>query len=673
MAASNPFALVRASDYTDKQINSLWVEIGSATINRIIDPRSPISKYILGGKGTGKTHLLRYHSYQVSRQRDAKLSGVDAVKKYGYLAIFLRATGLDASRFETGDPKGWQQLFGVYLELKLAELLLDALCDIKRTSMGHQFDDVGFIHHLTPFILDDRLATCQSIQDFGEWITSQRRAIDDAVNNSAFTGRLDIRVPFAIGSLALRIRGAIGSWSADLAEIPLIYMIDEIENFNGPQQEVVNSLIRYGEDLTTFRVTGRLYGIKTSATLAAGEENREGAEFKTTKLDEILREYQKYPEFARKFVSKRLAAAGVVPASQVLRKGDFDPRACFEVLDSDELYARTIESLKIDSTDQSFSSRFGAALEFLVASKRVTADDARYIQTTLTQRTPPLLARLNVLLFCKKLKKSTNPMRLAEKLATDASRFSENRHGGESYYRTAYGHWAGDLFAQLCRDSRSTYGVPYAGFDLFVKMSSGNPRNLLVILGRVYEIAEFKGLDFVDGPKLPVTIQTEGAKEAARFMYERDTNYGSDSDLARRAISRLAILLRTARYALSIPEVSPIAVSFANADVSEPALKVLHSALNYSYVFEISEGRPDRNNQALNRKIQLNPLLSPHWGLPVGRRGDLSLDRDLINAIFHPDMQAEFEAILRKLETRWNNPFQRARDNRLEAKQSELF
>ncbi|RQU83851.1 hypothetical protein DF133_29800 [Burkholderia cenocepacia] len=659
MIAPNPFALARASDYTDKQINSLWVEIGSATVNRIIDPRSPVSKYILGGKGTGKTHLLRYHSYQVSRQRDSKLSGVNVLKKYGYLAIFLRATGLDASRFEAGDSPGMQHLFGVYLELKLAEILLDALCDVKCSSPECRFDDDAFVRYFAQFVRDDLLADCSSIESFREWVTNQRRMIDDAVNNAAFTGRIDVRVPFKIGSLALPIRVAIGMWSTELAEIPLIYMIDEIENFNASQQEVVNSLIRYGEGLATFRVTGRLYGIKTYATLAMGEENREGAEIKTTKLDEILREYQKYPEFARKFVSKRLAAAGVVPARQVFKKGEFDPRDCFDELDSEELYAKTIDALGLDSTDQTFLRRFDAALAFLIESGRATQSDLEYIKSSLTQGMPPILARLNVLIFCKKLSKSRHPTRLAESLMTDAVEFAEDRRKSSSYYRTAYGHWAGDLFAQLCRDSKATYGVPYAGFDFFVKMSSGNPRNLLVILGRIYEIAEFKGLDFVNGPKVSIAVQTEGAKEAARFMYESDTNYGSDSDLARRAVERLAILLRTARYSLSIPEVSPLAVSFANADVSEPAMRVLHAALNYSYVFEVSEGRPDRNNQGLNRKIQLNPLLSPKWELPIGRRGDLSLSKDLVNAIFNPDMQEEFEIILRRLDAKWNNPFQK--------------
>jgi hypothetical protein len=669
----NPFALARASDYSDKQINSLWVEIGSAAISRIIDPQSTVSKYILGGKGTGKTHLLRYHSYQVARQRDPNVSGVALLKKYKYLAVFLRATGLDATRFEAGSLEShqWQQLFGVYLELRLVELVLDALCDIKHTSPAETLDDSAFIEHMSRSVNDIDAAGCTNLEAFSEWVVMTRRSIDDAINNAAFTGRLDIRIPFAIGSLALQTSVAIGKWNKSLSEISLIYLIDEIENFSVSQQQVVNSLIRYSEGRATFRVTGRLYGRKTFATLAGGEENREGAEFKTTNLDDILRENHKFPEFSRKFVAKRLSAAGIVPFAHVDKDGIFEPKECFEELDSENLYSQTIRSLRIESNDLGFLKRFESALLSAPTSDSENGiSNGASVAETLADEFPPIIQRLNVLLFCKKFKRKSSARTLARTIANDASNFLTAPVRERNYYANAYGHYAADLFAQLCRDSKVAAGVPYAGFDLFVRMASGNPRNLLIILGRAYEIAAFKDIDFVNGPPLAVSIQSDAALESARFMYERDTNYGSDSDLARDAVDRLAVLLRTARYALNIPEVSPLAVSFSNSDLSHTSQKVLHAALNYSYVFEIYEGRPDRNSQNVHRKIQLNPMLSPKWGLPVGRRGDIGLSHELVNAIFDPSLQPEFEALLRAADTRWNSPF---RSSAKKVTQGELF
>jgi hypothetical protein len=655
----NPFAQFRASDYTDEQINSLWVEIGPTAINTIIEPRSKVSKFILGGKGTGKTHLLRYYSYSVARLRSPKESGMSILAKQKFLAIFLRATGVDAARFEATSviTNKWQQLFGVYLELRLVEGVLEALCDIKSTSNIDSFDDRAFIAELGKSILDRSVLECQSISDLRAWIIQQRRHIDDAVNNAAFTGSLELRVPFSIGSLCLPVSRAISKWNSLLSELPLIYLIDEIENFSASQQQVVNSFIRYGEGLATFRVTGRLYARKTFSTLADGEENREGSEFKTAILDDILRKYPKYPEFAKKFVVKRLGMAGLTLRWNNSTKSEFDPRQCFEEISSQDYYSDAIAALGFDKYEPSFIKTFVETYRANREKGNHSDDTGREISTILTKDIPLLLQKLNLLLFCKKHRRTTIGIALAERIRSDALTFLAENGKGRNYYATAYGHYALDLFAQLSRESKKAGSVPYAGFDTFVRMSSGNPRNLLIILGRAYEIAVFKDVDFIHGEKLSIAMQTESALEAAKFMYERDTNYGSQSEQGRDATTRLASLLRTARYAMKIPEVSPLAVSFSDSDLTPEAAKALDSALNYSFVFDISDGRPDRNSQRINRKIQLNPLLSPRWGLPVGRRGDLSLNRELVNSVFAPQSQGDFDLLLRVLNAKWNNPF----------------
>lgn len=95
---------------------------------------------------------------------------------------------------------------------------------------------------------------------------------------------------------------------------------------------------------------------------------------------------------------------------------------------------------------------------------------------------------------------------------------------------------------------------------------------------------------------------------------------------------------------------------------------MLESAINYSLVHEIHEGRVDRNNQLIRRKIQLSPMLSARWGLPIARRGDISLSGEVMNAIFDPRSRESFEPLLRLLHSRWNFPFTPAyKDARQEA------
>lgn len=674
MDYENPFALARASDYTIDQINSLWVEMGDHVVDAIIEPRSRHSKYILGGKGTGKTHLLRYFSYPATQKRHGNLPGLDVLRRQGFLAVFLRATGLDAARFEmsTAQPAVWQQVFAVYLELRLVDMVLDAMSDIQATTPNEQFDDASFLRSFGDGITDQEFKRCDNIGAFRKWVADTRNELDSAINNAAFTGKLETRLPFTMGALCLKIGPALGAWHSDLDNLPLIYLIDEIENFSASQQQVVNSLIRYGEGSATFRVTGRLYAIRTLSTLGDGEANREGSEFKKTILDEIVSQFKSYPGFARRFVVKRLTASKKFPDDRKKAVAKIDPAAFFEEIDSSNFYSDYLERQGIDP-ESAHIKRFTTALTQGPASSQLSDKIVKDVVAYLVSELPFLIAKLNLLLFAKKLK-TQDPVKFAEQLRRDSEAFLENART-RGYYATAYGHYSGDLFAQLCRDAKSSTGVPYAGFDTFVKMSSGCPRNLLIILGRIYEIATFKGLSFDESQPISVSLQTEGVDEAARFMFDSDANYGSRSDRARVAVSRLASVLRTARFALNIPEVAPLSVSFADDELTQPAVETLQSALNYSLVFEIPDGRPDRNSQKVLRKINLNPMLSPRWGLPVGRRGDLSLNGDLVNSIFDVDKKEEFEFLLKSLEAKWNFPFgnEKRSDVTSALKQSRLF
>jgi len=646
--SSNPFSLVKSSDYTDEQINSLWVDLGDKIVAKIIEPDSEMSKYILGGKGAGKTHLLRYHSYPVARKRTpAKKSGLSIIAGTKYLAVFLRASTLDSSRFEAviGTASAWQQLFGVYLEVQLSIAVLEALCNIAETSPDDVLAEDQFILELRRQVRDSTLDTANDLAAVLDWLISVRDDIDDAIAASAFSGNLQWTAPVFIGQLALPLKRAIDRLHPTLADSSLIYMLDEIENFTVLQQEVVNTLIRFGEGKASFRISGRLYAVKTYSVIGRAEENRDGQEYRVENLDRTLRENQRYSSFAREFILRRLG---------IQIRGGADSiklPALFEDIKTDDFYRHALTQVGIQESDNSFIDSFSEILRTATTKRDLVEQPDEVIQN-LTDHLPLLIQKLNILLFCKKYKKNASAVSLAAKIRDQSVDFIENLSRGS--YSTAFGHYKADLFAQLCRENRRP--VPYAGFDLFVDMSCGNPRSLIILLGQVFDIASFKGLGFMDGPPIPMQIQTNAAREAAEFMYENDCNYGISSDRARISIDRLATVLRTARYALKIPEVSPLAVSFDEDGLSPSAKECLTAALSYSLVFR-SEGRQDRNSHRLLTKIQLNPMLSPRWGLPTGLRGDISLNSDLANAIFDIDAKAKFLNLLKIIEARWNNPF----------------
>ncbi|MGE4419578.1 MAG: hypothetical protein AB7D38_07065 [Sulfurimonas sp.] len=66
MMFKNPFMSVNANQLTDEEINNFWAEGFYEDFMKI---DSPMPIVILGGKGAGKTHLMRYFFYKSQKDR----------------------------------------------------------------------------------------------------------------------------------------------------------------------------------------------------------------------------------------------------------------------------------------------------------------------------------------------------------------------------------------------------------------------------------------------------------------------------------------------------------------------------------------------------------------------------------------------------------------------------
>ena len=60
-------------------------------------PKSLMPMFIVGGKGSGKTHLMRHFAFEL--QKIASQSLREFVSSEGYLGVYVRGSGLNASRF----------------------------------------------------------------------------------------------------------------------------------------------------------------------------------------------------------------------------------------------------------------------------------------------------------------------------------------------------------------------------------------------------------------------------------------------------------------------------------------------------------------------------------------------------------------------------------------------
>jgi hypothetical protein len=265
----------------------------------------------------------------------------------------------------------------------------------------------------------------------------------------------------------------------------------------------------------------------------------------------------------------------------------------------------------------------------------------------------PLLEKTNILEFYQEWSSGDDLVEAAKRIGAVARRFSQGK--AERHYEQLYRHFKADLFAQLLR--QCGLKQRYLGIDAFVDMSQGCPRNLLTILKHVFDWAIFNGeKPFVMG-KISVESQHAGVKEAAEWFFKDARMPGEDGVAIRNSIGRLATLFREIRFADKPSECSVIAFSVDSAKLTPEADRIVKLCAQWSLLLAIEPGQRDRNSERVDEKYELNRMLSPHWDLPISRRGTLALNRDLAIAIFDQGYAHRFEELARRAVDRMTAPW----------------
>ncbi|HEV7529004.1 MAG TPA: hypothetical protein VGO29_08920 [Solirubrobacteraceae bacterium] len=642
---NNPFNVTKAVDFSDEQIARTWVDFASDNggFFAIADPTSPMPRILLGGKGSGRTHLMRYYSARLQRLRGATSSP----KTEGYIGIYLRCSGLNAGRFggKGIEPEAWQALFVYYMDLWLAQLAISTVVetfgempeliaqeDAIARLVAHAFDDFGGELPSTLLGLETRLHGWQ-------------RELDLVINNAAITRRLDaIQIRAARGRLPLAVPKAFAACVPDLSEIIWLYLLDELENLTDEQQRYVQTLIREKEPPASFMVGSRLYGFRTTRTLSADEENKEGSEFEPLRLDRFyLTHESEFAEFCRRVIAQRLIEEGAVPGQRDAVAEQLDG---FFVTDGER--------------DTSFVTEEGAERKYFAVLARqlethqgLSESEAAKVIALLEVPSKPLLEKLNTLLLYQRWNTRTSMHSEAGRISKLCAAWRDGKATG--HYGQKVKHHEPDMYAQLLRQySRQRR---YLGLETFITMAGGLPRNLLIILKNVYRWAEFNGEQPFHGVPISIAAQRDGVQEASSWFLKDNLPLGVEGENVERAVSRLGALLRALHFADRPPEIRMTTFSVDPSRLSLAARESLRDAERASMLLTEDRGHRDKNDASVTVKYRLNPMLCPYFDLPLTVGGTLKLSTGEANAVFGEKAPEEFDRIRRARVRRANVPF----------------
>lgn len=658
----NPFNITKAVDFSDQEINDYWVDIHSGDgFAALAKPTSPMPMLILGGKGSGKTHLMRYFSYPLQRIRHGQ-DLIRGIQKDKYIGVYLRCGGLNSARFrDKGQTEEtWADVFAYYMELWLSQLVLSTVLSAVGGTPELERCEPDVVAKLSSMIHLGHRTSPTSLSGLNALLRELQQELDSAVNNSAITHTLQVNIAVTRGDLVFGIPKAMAASLPSLRDCLFLYLIDEFENLSEIQQKYVNTLLRERKSPCSFKIGARMYGVRTFSTYSADEVNKEGSEFEVLRLDAVLRENKHYEEFAKRLIAKRLVEFNGVPsASATLDANAKSLSECFDEPQKSQFSASETAYVidKYSGRERPYFKNLRQHLErWLKGNATPGLQQPQDIEGVLSLlRCPdfPLLEKVNLFLLYKEWS-SNRDLLQAARIIADECRSHVTGTGEKGRYQRTLHHFKADLLAQLYRETDRPQR--YVGLSTFIEISSGLPRILLIILKHIFAWATFNGERPFQGSPISVRSQQAGVSEASDWFYRDARMIGRDGQFVMDSINRLGTLFRGIRFSEKPSECSCSTFSADVSRSSETARRVLDLAAKWSLLIDVG-GQRDRNTERIDRKYQLNRMLAPRWDLSIYRRGVLALTPEELNAVFDPEHIHKFDNLSNRRVARMAAPF----------------
>lgn len=651
MKRVNPFSVVKANEFSYEQILEYWVDYGGIEDGGFLsalNPKELMPKYVLGSKGCGKTHILKYYSFD-ARLIYYKNDIVELLKKDGYIASYWRLDGLSSTRFNKNlqDIADWKDLFNYYFELHQSIIALKLYQRITTALKTPHFLVEDTIKEITTQIgitLHEF-----SIDEFVSFLTDKRVTIDKEIIDFAFSKELNwdsVKPLFPFGSLIFEIPQAFSEKITQLKKVNFIFVLDELEKLRVDwQKEALNTLVFEKKNNCTFWIGARKNGYTTRNTLS-GEPLHDGHEFASVDLDRILRQDEKaFKQFAIKLFKRRL---------DICDFPEIEPEALFETFKNKELMAN------LSGKELNHWKRLRMRFKSIGVTEQQCDRLINSLQYQVEQN--PLEQKLKLYLFYVEWAKHKNSITI-ETLYDDAKTVNK-QYGtyinvGDKRIKEIYRKFRLDFISQLAEENNEDLYL-YAGFNNLVQISDCNPRVFLTLLKQIIDDSYYRGImPFEQGNTVSLRSQYVGINGTAKWFLNDIEVYGQDKEDLDMAMNNLLDYFYVSRYCDKPTETSLSAFYFRKETGQECINKVLKLAVNESFLMEVDNGRKDKTLTVPQQTFQINRLVASLYNLSISRRGVNSIQSKMLKAIFDRDHYGEFNSLLSSYRSTLNAPFKR--------------
>ena len=568
---------------------------------------------LIGGRGTGKTTVLRGLSYE----GQAAFCGTDmhAILSMPFFGFYYRVDSNKVSPFwgPELDRSGWIRVFGHYLNLVFATISLRfANWFEERTQTVLLAGD-----DLEAVCLSLHLPRCEGTTSLLKAIAKSQVVFEAYINNVADAPRPSLSLQGA----PLEIIFAAFKRRNELRTKQFFFLIDEYENFFDYQQEVVNTLIKHCGETYTFKVGVKDLGWRSRSTLA-GERLVSPADYARIDITDRLKDGV-FERFALQVCQARLAH---LTGFNLARIQDMLPNLSEEdeairlgVLERNQKLKRSldVEALPID----------------LMNHLDALSPLEQYVALSLGGERRKSLEKLLI-------GSLANPREWVNTMNN-------------------YGH------ALLFAIRRNKPGIRkyYAGWSVFTQIAGSNIRYLLQLVDQSIVLHFAKGNEVLGS--ISPDVQTQAAQEVGKKnLLELDGLAVEGADLTRLLLGLGRVFeVMAADPVGHAPEVNNFRIAERPGQINPDVRKLLDAAVMHLALVRAHGNKLGEDAQTRDFDYALHPIFAPFFVYSYRRKRKLILSDDTIIGLVQ-----EQKRVIREI-LRANN---RAEETNL-PEQAELF
>ncbi|OHT77719.1 hypothetical protein BKG69_18285 [Mycobacteroides chelonae] len=554
---------------------------------------------LVGGRGTGKTTVLKCLSYE----GQSHLNSSTPISDWRFIGMYWRIDTSVVRAFEGPElnDQQWDRLFIHYVNLTLAGLILEFLEWAEARSENRLSVSQKYLNEAA---LSIGLGPVESVDALRAGLANKLLELEISVNNLN---------PSALPSTSLLgrpVQRLIQALGVDpiLINKTYFFLIDEYENLTDRQQRVLNTLVKHAGDYPyTFKIGMRETGHREHATVNPNEHLIAPADYAYVDITERLDDAS-FATFARQVCESRL---------NKLRRNDV--RVLGNVSDLFPSLSEEAEAKKLGVEDKNAFTRQDLVRLGVDAGSLDGFDSLSPLSAYLVR-------------YWSESQQVDLQDALSDALANRAK------------WNTRLNNYQHAMLYTIRRGKRG-YRKYYCGWNTYTKIANGNIRYLLQLVHEALQ-RQLLAADSLDTPLSP-EVQTDAASTVGeRVVRELQGLSSNGTDLTRLVLGLGRVFqVMAAQPQGHTPEVSQFGLS-ATPDTEVEMLldtAVMHLAIRRFTTDKMAAF----SGQIKDYSYQLHPVFSPFFIYSYRSKRRMELSPSDVMSLVH-DHKNGIPKILRK-------------------------